>query len=444
MFANRQTLLEYLKQANSSVNPPRDGKPSRSHNNEIWPIPCKVAGWKDFRWKTLRRIFENGVLNILNQSFDDLRAIGEGSPPIIYEEKDLNSVISKSIKKIVCQALEKTSYILLQQDVRMEPSSQADLLYHNPYISRPDWAGTTDLRQHPHTGKLCNILPGESKRSLVWRSEQMNDEFDPTSPDPYDAPAFRPLRQLAYYCVRACSRYGYIITERELVVVQVGSTLSLDLEEEETLECKAHVRDNLLAQYHSIPWENAGPDVDMTINLALLFLHLLAANNGRLRTHKYGRLSVEQRIDRLAQRQFVRQASPSDPVPNVSLLGSFEEDSDDTDQHSASDKSDTDDEIAWSNQPSFNAPYDWSISSSSITRPTRTATRRSRSARRRQQPTPGSSRGGAAASVTPPAQQMGRRLRSSGSSAPPIQPRTPTSNRRTQKAARRSKDKRTA
>ena len=152
---------------------------------------------------------------------------------------------------------------------------------------RPDWAGITDRLTHqnettPRRKCYVSILPGDSKLSTKWRS----------SLDPEDAEFKRPFFQIFKYCELAKVRYGYLLTQEELVVVRVSRR-----EQEETSDSDAprrmsdrqlrntvkkgqraiHVPEDgeigiyRVLEFKSIPWEDeAGTAGDnLSINLAL-------------------------------------------------------------------------------------------------------------------------------------------------------------------------------
>ncbi|KAI1159513.1 hypothetical protein F5B18DRAFT_677144 [Nemania serpens] len=143
----------------------------------------------------------------------------------------------------------------------------------------PDWAGLVDVHGY------SNILPGETKLSRNWRSEELNkfigkkDEcaFD----DDLEPKALWPIRQLLHYCLESHMRYGYIITDEELVVMRVrpieeynaGATID---------NLYDAVHKNAHIEFQSIPWKKADSSKTLSVNLALYVLFILAANNGVL------------------------------------------------------------------------------------------------------------------------------------------------------------------
>lgn len=185
----------------------------------------------------------------------------------------------------------------------------------------PDWAGIqpalsqADVRGIKNSS--INILPGDTKVSKKWLSDDIVDGALDTdyTPDNWQ----RPLKQVYTYCVRANSRYGYIITDKELVVIRIGpstqekSPISTqessqgfdvvqtipEITEESSQGCFEYdegndcvlpnpifnkmKRDGGILEYKAIPWTNDNGGKPrrahdpMTVNLALWWLHMMAS-----------------------------------------------------------------------------------------------------------------------------------------------------------------------
>ncbi|MCJ1396295.1 hypothetical protein MMC18_009184 [Xylographa bjoerkii] len=134
----------------------------------------------------------------------------------------------------------------------------------------PDWAGI--ILEDDENAKLgqshqdnarhyLNVLPGDTKLSTKFRSEwgKRDQRFEAS------------IIQVFTYCRRANVRYGYIVTQEELVVIRLfwgnkGEPNSFNATSDK----------RLYLEYKSIPWVNSGDD-KLTINLTLWCLHMLAA-----------------------------------------------------------------------------------------------------------------------------------------------------------------------
>ena len=135
----------------------------------------------------------------------------------------------------------------------------------------------------------------------------------------------KPMRQIFTYCVKLNARYGYIITDQELVVIRVcpiiepsdsgetndsqesrreagsskrgqemaKSQASLpDLDEDHDFELPSpvfrKVEANGRLEYKAIPWSNAASldprrSNNLTINLALWWLHIMASVSSNIK-----------------------------------------------------------------------------------------------------------------------------------------------------------------
>ncbi|KAF4960610.1 hypothetical protein FSARC_10424 [Fusarium sarcochroum] len=74
--------------------------------------------------------------------------------------------------------------------------------------------------------------------------------------------ALLPIRRIATYCILANTRYGFILTAQELVVVRVSGTAY-------------EVQKPGQVEWQAIPWDASGPNV-LTVTLSLWFLVMLS------------------------------------------------------------------------------------------------------------------------------------------------------------------------
>ncbi|KAI7772110.1 hypothetical protein LZL87_009273 [Fusarium oxysporum] len=73
-----------------------------------------------------------------------------------------------------------------------------------------------------------------------------------------------PLRRVAAYCVSTDTRYGFVLTPGEAVVVRVSGTAH-----EKTQPC--------LIEWKAVPWGASGPDT-LTVSLSLWFIAMMSLN----------------------------------------------------------------------------------------------------------------------------------------------------------------------
>ncbi|KAF2669442.1 hypothetical protein BT63DRAFT_455423 [Microthyrium microscopicum] len=283
------TLLDYLRQANPTVWCKGDQSSSAgSTKHEDYPTPSRVKRWKEFKLTNIRKIFDNAIdLALKDTPTEAFRTIDSGPVELndIFKEDCLNSVIIRSIQPITVEALSKTSQAIVEKDIFMHRGTAAKL----PSKSRfqPDWAGKTSLR-----GDI-NALPGDTKVSKSWTSLMFKTQLNSKGEIKYEkSPYVWPVRQVFHYCIKTHSRYGFIITDAELVVLRFG--LASQQNGQASVEkIREYIEDDGYAEWQSIPWKHDSDNTgSLSINLALWVLHLLAVNNGFLESN-YGKLSEE-------------------------------------------------------------------------------------------------------------------------------------------------------
>lgn len=254
-----------------------------------YPVPSKIQRWHEFNFSTISTLFDKQINKVLQQEFDDLHEFSyvPAASLEIYHERSLEALIMKTTHSIVLEALERTSQALLSQKVLMLPGGRG-CPAKVPTAPRlgPDWAGTSEAQEG------SNILPGDTKLSRNWESKDIKQivEKDGTllRVSKEAAPLVAPLRQLLHYCNKLSTRYGYIITDKELVVCRVAPQDQHPISK----DIKLNVSSGATIEWQSIPWENYGQNSQLTVNITLWVLHLLAANNGLLQWN-YGALKGE-------------------------------------------------------------------------------------------------------------------------------------------------------
>ena len=326
-----QTLRQYLTKPNPVFIPaethplpvpgsdgPRPGSRASTQNDK-WPIPGDIVHWDDFNLQNLRQALGKRLETALGEKYADLRDYSHLPLALlrVSNEDSLTSVLVKSNQSIVLEALMKTSEKILEQKVEMVRGGQAILIYDLNHHSLPDWAGIRVV-QRPN-----NILPGETKTSWSFSCAKMEeDNIDAKEQeeghDQHSPHSHWPVRQLLYYCLCSYSRYGYIITDRELVAFRVGPRKAYQYAEEPIRRLKNRLSQDAIMEYRRIPWDDYGPYREFTVNLALWVLHILAANNGLLESKPYAPLGTDERI--LPEHQFnLPEMIPNKTVPASSV-----------------------------------------------------------------------------------------------------------------------------
>lgn len=292
------TLLNYLRHKNPALNNQRcrPGKNTTCAKTS-WKQPRIIEPWKDFDYDSLKAIY-GGALNGILQ-----RQSGPHIHPKIlkfpfceiYDENSLESLLVMWSQAIISGALVTAQGELnsqgIDEHIFMVKGGQA--AYPGRRSSfRPDWAGIR--RSSCLSKKATNILPGDTKLSVKWTSCLI--EPGPVELDFQATDWLRPLTQIYTYCCKSNARYGYIITDQELVVVrvrpgsQVGSRRAIDAQvsnKAPTASPADRAGNSGILEYKAIPWDNEDNELPnhprgLTVNIALWWLHMLAAEDSEI------------------------------------------------------------------------------------------------------------------------------------------------------------------
>lgn len=147
----------------------------------------------------------------------------------------------------------------------------------------PDWAiiDRTKTKNYSQEGnadaKPTLYAVGDSKLSQKWKSTWLRhedpkqaglDSNDKTSEPKIRTERTKPLQQMATYCRIGETRYGYVVTQNELVVLRARRISKID--PGSTLQFAAF-------EYKAIPWSDNGPG-KLTVNLAIWALGCMGMN----------------------------------------------------------------------------------------------------------------------------------------------------------------------
>ncbi|KAH7053231.1 hypothetical protein B0J12DRAFT_750702 [Macrophomina phaseolina] len=187
--------------------------------------PLRIIKWEDFNYATLHKMYDH----LLSDESINPRHFQIGpSFRRAKNEAGVGDFIQEYNLKVMVEALRETGHLLGRQEfISMARGHSAQLVRRDDggrnYI--PDWAG---IRVHGHSFEPteenpANILPGETKISRAWMLDESQIIENVGERGPYDWPDwFKPFVQIFSYCVELQVRYGYLITDKELVVVRIG------------------------------------------------------------------------------------------------------------------------------------------------------------------------------------------------------------------------------
>ena len=330
MAASTASLLDYLRVDNPPIKcriftTESSGRISQGNTtNGAWKTPDVIGMWEDFDFDTLRTSYEGVLQKALDQQYHNL-TVHSGIAPFpfceIHDEDSLDALLVKWNQSMVSDALAMAQDFLQghlglahPEQVFMVRGGQAEYpevqARSRPVAHaklRPDWAGVQRVQRC--SSRAENMLPGDTKVGGKWSS--FNIEVGPTAEAHMDNDWIEPLKQVYTYCMETESRYGYIITEKELVVLRIRPATNKDFVTPENSQNAnlpptigrskfiksakgplatpmERIRRQGLLEYKAIPWNQKKgclPTVEkgqLTVNLALWWLHLMASENNSI------------------------------------------------------------------------------------------------------------------------------------------------------------------
>ncbi|GLA55869.1 hypothetical protein AnigIFM63604_003088 [Aspergillus niger] len=202
-----ETLLNYLLKPNPRVIFPSGGGSTFTFN-EDWDTIENVEEWTEFNYEVLTERFERDLRCQVAQ-FDATTKCEEAGYNKIFDERGLSDLVCMSITVPVSAVL-KPLFITSGGRVWEKLGCL------------PDWGAgrENDLNEH---GRANALVLGDTK--FKWDSACGIDTVRNSEDDSYeDAPErddVRPIEQVQYYGAVYRCRYVFVITEKELVVMQL-------------------------------------------------------------------------------------------------------------------------------------------------------------------------------------------------------------------------------
>ncbi|KAI4213159.1 MAG: hypothetical protein LQ349_009294 [Xanthoria aureola] len=218
----------------------------------------------------------NGALKRILDSEQDLHdysGIAEMPYRRIYDEASLESFLDIWNWRVVSEALATA-----QKGESMAADGSHIFMARGGQAYFPKLPA--GIKQSPGYPKQPpNILPGDTKLGSKWKSSNIEPGkvSKATNRDGWLAA----IRQIYTYCVQTDARYGYLLTDKELVAVRISWIPDTEMKgPKDKADSGAH-RIGIL-EYKAIPWsydetETQSSDGRLTVNLALWWLHMMAA-----------------------------------------------------------------------------------------------------------------------------------------------------------------------
>ncbi|KAJ2998143.1 hypothetical protein NUW58_g422 [Xylaria curta] len=337
------SIFEYLTCKNPDLKHKDLTKTSLSRDDS-WKAPERVIPWEEFNFQTMMEMFDGRLKTELMRNDRELDypapKISLRTEGTVSGEDTTINILTRWNKPIVTAALEAVDKAfhpvfwippsLAKSSPISKPETQPDAVkeseksppqpprkckargssVHSASRSKsrppqPDGAGmhvpdhansaTSQHRQQDDTEPInrlaCEIKPGSMWTSSPLLDGELVDEHGKWLPKKSKSRAAWPLVQVYNYCVRLGTRYGFLITSREILAVRIGPPLesrSLDSTEPSQNRMGKSLSDLLfyygVMEYVAVPWSNCrtkGKYENLTINLTLWVLCILAGQDYR-------------------------------------------------------------------------------------------------------------------------------------------------------------------
>ncbi|RSL58986.1 hypothetical protein CEP54_007509 [Fusarium duplospermum] len=219
-MSRKTTILDELTQPNLAVMNRANGGTNTTQS--YWPDIGSWIPWQDFTAPKLYALFAD-VVDSEWTVRSCLRTAPTDWDGEFFDEDELeHSIITPQILPPVNAALRHAlRYIKLDKTHSLN-LGRAGRTYYEPGGDRrfkADWALCSPIhRQGSDDNNLRyeNLLPGDSKLSNKWHSSWYGSS-DPTIQEAWKDP----VRQILHYSDKTDRRYGFLITDAELVVMRI-------------------------------------------------------------------------------------------------------------------------------------------------------------------------------------------------------------------------------
>ncbi|KAL8715673.1 MAG: hypothetical protein Q9225_006326 [Loekoesia sp. 1 TL-2023] len=299
MSQQNRKLLAYLLHPNPKLdckNCQKGGNTTSRYH--IPPFPGHIKEWTDFKLSSLDAACGGLLKKTLECEFPLVNHpdVPEFPDCQIHDENCLTILLSKWNQSVVNRALEAVHKYAAERfsdravymcpgghgGGRQEKQKKGEIKLY------PDWAGVFQSNNEQYVPrqnvKRKTVLPGETKLSSKWTVSMFQRKTAI-----FGAKATQnhclPIAQIYTYCRNSNARYGYLITDQELVAVRIDEISPSPAGSKGAVSDPR--KENTILLYKAIPWSDveqtdAENSNSMTINLALLALHLVAARQSEM------------------------------------------------------------------------------------------------------------------------------------------------------------------
>ncbi|KAI1503358.1 hypothetical protein F5X99DRAFT_375878 [Biscogniauxia marginata] len=218
------TFLHSLTLANPKVDSSESKEGKSTKTSRVYgPHDCKL--WADVTWENLEATFGEVLRQEVHE--DRTRDANDAASvkTDILEEGSVITLTHGWNEKVVQRALDGTRDILMKNQLK-GPLSRGVIHFtkndgegHIPNelgnLQKPDWC--VYQKKAGDKAPFGNIVPGDCKPAKKWKSEWINSDDERLKQK-----ARRVVQQITKYMYLGKTRYGFVISEEELVPVRLS------------------------------------------------------------------------------------------------------------------------------------------------------------------------------------------------------------------------------
>ncbi|KAI1199386.1 hypothetical protein F5X97DRAFT_322578 [Nemania serpens] len=303
------TFLTYLTLANPGVDSTRCKGGDSSKSSQIYK-PDHVKPWTDLTLKNFEATYKDVLLHPLGNPERRNATEIPARMTRVFEEESVKRLAEYWNEKVVQHVLDGTQAVLNQkipdgsfaggQLYFTRNCGEGHILNEKGILQKPDWC-LYRVTEDAEVGMHKNLLPGDIKPAKKWKSEWIK-----SSKPSLKRKADLVLAQITKYMSLGNTRYGFILSEEELVAMRLSKFIrdAQDQEEfaphesayteqlknssmsfdgnSEGRQADAARREGVQLEYCQVPWAARGAH-NFTVNLALWWLSVLAVQEASIK-----------------------------------------------------------------------------------------------------------------------------------------------------------------
>ena len=262
----------------------------------------RVQEWTDFTYEAINAAYGNLLDRQVSKGNTGMPVLSK-TPTEIFSEEDIDTLGIMWTCNVVRGPL-KTAGPAVMTQLGQSGLTDAQMIAkktsikhptNNQVTFNPDW--TIKDRERP----ALFYAMGDSKLNYKWKSEWLATAR--VTDGRIKDERVKPLSQMATYCRHAKTRYGFILTDEELVALRFRRLAGVASRGGRVAEAAV--------EYKSVKWAASGPGV-LTVNLAIWALGMAGMNDGHRAMENFG-----DSMDRLTAWEKVKGPAGAELLRNV-------------------------------------------------------------------------------------------------------------------------------